>query len=108
MPTIKFSELQINQSIEGEASDSSLVISVDPTAGGMKPGTYVFQLEVIDDAGNRSAPATAKITVIDDDAPTAIISGPETVSFGKGFTFSGAKSTDIGGSITKYIWTQLQ
>lgn len=107
MPTIKSKDLQINQPIEADAPDAALVITVDPTAP-MKTGTYLFQLEVIDDAGNRSASTQAKVTVIDDDAPNAIISAPPTVGFGKSFTLSGKESTDVGGSIVKYIWTQVQ
>ncbi len=107
MPNIKFNDLQINQSIEAEAPDSSLVITPDPRAG-IRPGTYLFQLEVIDDAGNRSTPAQARVTVLDDQAPNAIISAPSTVGVGKGFTLSGRESTDVDGQITRYIWTLVR
>ena len=107
MPTISSTALQINQPIEGTAPDAVLTITVD-ASNPMKTGTYLFQLEVIDNSGNRSKPATAKITVIDQSAPTAIISAPTTVPFGQGFTLSGGESKDIGGEITKYIWTLVQ
>ena len=35
-----------------------------PVAGDLKPGTYRFQLQVTDDSGNRSHPATLKVTVV--------------------------------------------
>jgi hypothetical protein len=106
MPTIDSNALQLSQPIEADAPDSSLVITVDPNKP-MATGTYLFQLEVIDNAGNRSKPAVVRITVLDDQAPNAIIGAPATVGFGAGFTLDGSKSTDIGGTITKFIWTLL-
>jgi hypothetical protein len=109
MPTIKSTDLKINQPIEANAPDTQLTITVDSN-NPMKIGTYLFQLEVIDNSGNRSKPATARITVIDQTAPTAIITPPTTtVPFAQGFTLSGKESTDAGGGeITKYIWTLVQ
>jgi len=108
MPSIKSTDLQINQPIEAAAPDTSLIITVDAT-NPMKTGTYLFHLEVIDDSGNRSAPAQAIVTVIDDKLPNAIISPPKmAVGFGTSFTLSGKESTDIGGTIAKYIWTLVQ
>lgn len=104
MPTISSNDLQLSQPIEAGAPDTTLVITVDPT-NPMAIGTYLFQLEVVDDAGNRSQPAQIRVTVLDDKAPNAIVTGPATVGFGAGFTLDGSKSTDIGGSIAKYIWT---
>jgi hypothetical protein len=108
MPTIKSTDLQINQPIDANAPDTQLNITVD-ASNPMKTGTYLFQLEVIDDSGNRSAPAQARVTVIDDKLPNAIISPPKlAVGFGTSFTLSGKESTDIGGTIVKYIWTLVQ
>jgi hypothetical protein len=98
MPKIKSTDLQINQPIEANAPDTQLTITVDATSP-MKTGTYLFHLEVIDDSGNRSAPAQAMVTVIDNKLPNAIISPPKvTVGFGTSFTLSGKDSTDIGGT----------
>ena len=108
MPSIKSTDLKINQPIEANAPDTSLVITVDATSP-MKTGTYLFHLEVIDDSGNRSAPAQATVIVIDDKLPNAIISPPKlSIGFGTSFTLSGKESTDIGGTIVKYIWTLVQ
>lgn len=107
MPQIKSNDLQINQPIEAAAPDASLVINIDPDKP-MPPGTYLFQLEVVDDAGNRSKPVQAKLVIIDDNAPNAVISAPRSVSFGRSFTLSGQESTDVGGSIAKFIWTLVQ
>ena len=106
MPTIDSSTLQLSQPIEGNAPDTSLVISVDPTRP-MATGTYLFQLEVLDNSGNKSAPAQIRVSVLDDQLPNAIVTGPSTVSFAQSFTLDGSRSTDIGGSIVKYIWTLL-
>lgn len=107
MPTIKSSDLQINNAIEADASDPALVISVE-SSNPLKVGTYTFQLVVTDEAGNASTPATLRLAVIDDVRPTAIIDGPDRVGFGKAFTLSGKRSTDVGGgTIAKYSWTLI-
>ena len=106
MPTIKSTDLKLSQPIESDSPDSSLVITVDPNLG-MPTGSYIFQLEVLDNTGNRSMPAQWTVTVLDDKAPNAIIKGPKTVGFGVGFTLDGSASVDIGGSISKYIWTLM-
>lgn len=107
MPEIKSPDLQVNQSIEAKAPDSQLIIVVDP-ANPLKTGTYVFQLQVVDDAKNVSQPTAVKIVVVDDQAPNAVIDAPDRVGFGKGFTLSGKRSFDVGGSVEGFIWTLIQ
>jgi hypothetical protein len=107
MPEIKSPDLQINQAIEAKAPDSQLLILVD-AAKPMKTGTYVFQLQVVDDAANVSQPTSVKIVVVDDQAPNAVIDAPDRVGFGKGFTLSGKRSFDVGGTVTQFIWTLIQ
>jgi hypothetical protein len=71
-------------------------------------GRHRFQLVVIDDAGNESAPAFCDVTVIDNQRPTAIITPAQlSVAFNTNFTLSGANSTDIGGRIVRYRWTLI-
>ena len=107
MPHISSNSLQPNAPIEGTAPDATLVVDND-AAHPLKVGTYTFQLQVVDDSGNKSSPTTVKLTVIDNQAPTAVISAPATVPFGTAFTLSGARSVDIGGgTIAKYIWTLI-
>ena len=107
MPQIKNTALVPNTPIDVPAPDSTLTIDVDATAP-LKPGTYVFQLEVVDDSGNRSRAERVKIVVLDDQAPTAIIDAPATVGFGRPFTLSGKRSTDAGGgTITRFVWTLI-
>jgi hypothetical protein len=107
MPEIKSPDLQVNQSVEAKAPDATLIITVDP-AKPLVPGTYVFQLQVFDDANNASLPTTVKLLVIDDQAPNARIDAPETVPFGRSFTLSGKPSFDVGGTIVKYAWTLVR
>jgi hypothetical protein len=64
---------------------------------------------VVDDAKNTSEPVQVRLIVVDDQAPSAIISAPRTVGFGRDFTLSGAESRDVGGgTIAQYIWTLIQ
>lgn len=108
MPRISSSDLQINQPIEADAPDATLTIAIDPN-NPMPVGSYRFQLVVQDDAGNDSQPTTFVLTILDDQAPTAIIIGPDRVGFGADFTLSGAESTDAGGGqIVRFEWTLLQ
>jgi hypothetical protein len=96
----------VNQPIEAAAPDAVLTITMDEP---LRVGAYTFQLQVADDAGNRSEPVQARIFVIDSTAPTAIISAPRTVPFGAEFTLSGAESRDAGGgTIARYVWTLIQ
>jgi hypothetical protein len=108
MPRITSAQLQVNQPVEAAAPDATLVVAVDP-ARPLPVGAYTFQLEVVDDSGNRSQPVQARLFVMDTQAPTAIISAPRTVPFGQEFTLSGAESRDVGGgAIARYVWTLIQ
>lgn len=72
-------------------------------------GQHVFQLVVIDDAGNESVPAKVEVVVKDTQAPTAVLRAPSQVEFGKPFRLDGRESSDIPpGKIVKYIWTLVQ
>ena len=108
MPKIASSQLTVNEPIEAPAPDATLMIVIDP-AGPLKVGSYTFQLEVMNDSGNRSKPVQARIFIADMQAPTAIISAPRTVPYGIDFTLSGGESSDVGGgTIARYIWTLIQ
>jgi hypothetical protein len=108
MPKINSVDLKVNEPIEAAAPDVTLVIVIDPT-NPMKVGAYTFQLEVMDDSGNRSQPVQARLFIADTTAPTAIISAPRSVPFATDFTLSGKESTDVGGgTIARYIWTLIQ
>jgi len=85
-------------------------IEVTVTVGDpLKVGTHRFQLIVVDDDGNESAPAIAEIVIRDLELPTAVLQiQPKSVEFGKSFTLLGENSSDVGsGSIKKYIWQRL-
>ncbi len=107
MPTIKSSDLIVNQSISAAAPDS--LLTIESAAGSPLPtGTYTFQLVVTDDSGNNSNPATVRIVIADDQAPTAVIDAPGRVGIGQDFSLSGERSIDVGGELTKYVWTLIQ
>jgi hypothetical protein len=108
MPRIPSSQLVVNQPIEAAAPDATLVISADADTP-LKVGAYTFQLEVMDDSGNRSKAVQVRLFVADTQAPTAIISAPRSVPFNTDFTLSGLESSDVGGgTISRYIWTLIQ
>jgi hypothetical protein len=107
MPKISSSDLKVNEVIEAKAPDATLLIVVDPT-NPLKVGGYTFQLEVLDDSGNRSKPVQVRLFVADTQAPTAIISAPRSVPFATDFTLSGIESSDVGGgTIASYVLTLL-
>jgi len=71
-------------------------------------GKQVFRLIVVDDAGNASQPDQVTVIVADQDAPTAVLNGPQIVGFGKSFNLDGTKSFDVGGGkVVKFVWTYV-
>ncbi|WP_088889355.1 hypothetical protein [Leptolyngbya ohadii] len=76
----------------------------------LKVGRHVFQLIVVDDAGNESLPDRQEVFVLDTELPTARLEiQPSRVQFGKSFALSGERSVDLGGGrIVKYIWTLVE
>jgi len=107
MPRVQINNLPVNASVEAAAPDTTLVVEID-AAHTLSVGAHTFQLEVVDNSGNRSTPVRARVVVLDNQAPTAIITAPATVPFGATFTLSGAASVDVGGgTIARYIWTRI-
>lgn len=82
-------------------------ISVDVTPDRPLPiGRHIFQLEVVDDSGNRSAPDRVEVIVRDETNPTAVLDAPKTVGFGLPFRLNGQRSSDPPpGKIARFIWT---
>lgn len=100
-------------------SDEPLLDVQASATAPLKPGKHVFQLVVVDDAGNDSAPASVTIIIEDRDRPTAVvdlidergarIADPEVrVPFGQRFQLSGDRSSDIGGVVKGWTWTLLR
>ena len=88
-------------------AEHTVEVTVSPQSP-LPVGRHRFQLVVIDDAGIQSEAAIAEVIVIDDQRPTAVIDAPRSVPFGRSFTLSGARSSDVGGGrITAYVWTRL-
>lgn len=85
-------------------------VEVSMTGDGvLRPGRYRFQLVVVDDSGNQSAPDVVDVLITDAQAPTARITGPKRVPFGQSFALGGEESVDAGGgTIVRYIWTLVQ
>lgn len=98
-------EFKIGEKIETQ--DPKVEVSIDPK-NPLKPGTYRFQLVVVDDSGNESAPAFVNVVVRDTQRPTAVIDAPTSVEVGASFDMSGERSFDApGGKIVSYVWTLL-
>ncbi len=88
-------------------TDPTIEVTVDP-ASPLPVGQHRFQLVVVDEAGNQSLPATVDVTVKDTTNPTAVLTAPAQVEFGKSFTLDGHTSSDVApGKVVQYIWTQL-
>jgi hypothetical protein len=111
MTTIKLDQFTANTV---ETSDASLTVSMPEKK--LPVGQHTFQLQVEDDSGNTSTAAQVMMIVIDDTAPTAVLTledenglpiANNRVSYGSGFTLSGKRSVDIGGSIIRYTWTLI-
>ena len=97
-------KLDIN--VAFETDQPVIVVDVDP-AKPLPRGRQLFQLEVVDDSGNVSAPDQIVVIVADRERPTAVLAGPQIVDLGKSFQISGERSFDIGGSIKSFRFTYL-
>ena len=96
-----------------KTEDSAL--QIDQPGDKLPLGRHEFQLVVVDSSGNKSAPATVAVFIVDTVNPTAILelkdaSGrdvPENrIPYGTSFILYGKKSTDAGGgTIKEFIWT---
>lgn len=109
MSTIKLEEI-IAQTVKTEDA----VLTVEMPGEKLKVGQHTLQLQVTDDAGNVSAPATILLIVVDNQAPTAVVVARDErgnvlengrIGFGSGFILDAKRSVDIGGSIVSYEWT---
>lgn len=98
-------EFKIGEKVETEKPQ--VEVTIDPR-NPLKPGTYRFQLVVVDDSGNESAPAFVNVIVRDSQRPTAVIDAPQAVEVGATFNMSAERSFDApGGQIVRYVWTLL-
>jgi hypothetical protein len=85
--------------------------TIEVTATPDKPiprGRQRFRLVVTDDSGNVSRADEVVIIVADQDIPTAVLTAPTTVAFGRSFNLSGERSVDTGGGkIVRFAWTYV-
>jgi hypothetical protein len=96
-------ELKIGEMITTDTPTLEVTSTLNP----LTVGKHVFQLVVVDEAKNVSDPATVEVVVLDNKAPTAIITAPSSVPYGTAITLDGRGSTDIGGRILEYRWTRI-
>src|SRR3954451_7384746 len=97
------SEFVIGEPVETE--DPGVEVTIDEKHT-LDVGRHIFQLVVIDDAGNESKPDEVVVVVRDDQAPTAVLKAPSQVGFGRSFKLDGSASVDLPpGKIARYIWT---
>jgi hypothetical protein len=96
-------EMQVGQMITTDTPTLEVTSGITP----LTVGKHVFQLVVVDDSQNVSDPAKVEVVVIDNKAPTAIVSAPSSVPYGTAITLDGRASTDIGGRILEYRWTRI-
>jgi hypothetical protein len=83
-------------------------VTVDPAAP-LSAGRHRFQLVVVDDAGNQSAPDAVDVIVRDTTNPTAVLGVPSQVEFGGSFSLDGRRSSDVApGRVVKYIFTLVE
>jgi len=95
----------VNQDVK---TDQPLVEVTIAAANPLPLGRHRFRLTVTDDSGNTSAPDEVELIVADQSAPTAVLSVPKVVAFGKSFNLDGSRSFDVGGGkIVAWDWVYL-
>lgn len=98
-------EFVINQEVKTETP--TVEVTLSPNAP-LALGRHTFRLVVVDDAGNNSIPDDVVVIVADTENPTAVLSAPRSVGFGRSFTLDGSRSFDAGGGrVVTYLWTYL-
>jgi len=85
-------EFVVGTPLETDQENIEVTVNVEVP---LAVGRHKFQLVVEDDSGNRSLPDEVEIIVRDTQRPTAVISGPTQVEFGKRFNLSGKGSSDV-------------
>jgi len=87
-------------------SDNPVVEVTIDRAAPLPIGRHSFQLVVVDDSGNQSAPDALEVIVRDTTKPTAVLSAPSQVDFGQSFSLDGRRSSDVPpGRVVRYIFT---
>ena len=98
-------EFVINQEVKTETP--AVEVTLSPNAP-LALGRHTFRLVVVDDAGNSSIPDDVVVIVADTENPTAVLSAPRSVGFGRSFNLDGSRSFDAGGGrVVTYLWTYL-
>ncbi len=91
-----------------ETTDATIEVTVNV----QKPipvGKHRFQLLVVDDSGNKSLPSVVDVVVKDSQNPTAIVTAPSQVEYGKSFVLDGRTCSDVPpGKVVKYVWVMLE
>jgi hypothetical protein len=95
----------INQEVTTDVPVVEVTVAPDSP---LPLGRQRFRVVVTDDAGNQSKPDEVEVIVADQDAPTAVLTVPSIVGFGRSFNMSAERSFDAGGGkIVRYAWTYL-
>ncbi len=90
-----------------ETTEPTVEVTVSPDRP-LPPGQHRFRLVVVDQDGLSSAPAEVVVVVLDDRAPTAVLTAPTQVLIGRSFTLDGSRSSDPGGGrLARFVWTRL-
>jgi hypothetical protein len=90
-------------------TDNFVDVTQTPGTVAIPQGTHHFQLIVVDEAGNKSAPVTAAVVIKDTVLPTAVLTiAPTQVQPGATFRLDGSKSSDVApGTVVQFIWTMI-
>ncbi len=69
-----------------------------------EPGRYTVQLTVTDDSAGPCATGTDEIEIWVNRSPEAIPTTPDRAAIDETILFDGAKSTDVDGALSSYVW----
>ncbi|MBN8442663.1 MAG: hypothetical protein J0M28_13350 [Thauera sp.] len=98
-------EFIINREVRTDTPTVEVTIGA---ANALPLGRHTFRLVVVDDSGNSSIPDDVVVIIADTENPTAVLTAPRSVGFGRSFVLSGERSFDAGGGrIVGYQWTYL-
>lgn len=106
---------KLEEIMVGPVKTDDATLTIQMPGEKLKIGGHTFQLQVADDSGNVSVPATVMVIVIDTQAPTAVLVARDEqgkllegnrIPHGNGLMLDARKSVDSGGgTIVSYTWT---
>jgi len=89
---------------EWDFGDGTRSTDAQPTHAYDRPGTYIVQLTVADDAGLPNSKASATTTIVVNAPPVSVAGADQSAAIGEPLVFDGSASSDPDGRLLTWDW----